>query len=495
MSRIGNFLSGKRIDATTPPPYLLHLRSSRGFILTTICIAVATDTFLYGMIVPVIPFALASRAGVTQSSLQKWTSILLGVYGAALFVCSPLAGFYADRSSSRRLPLLVGLLALAGATLMLCLARNISLLVIGRLLQGASASIVWTVGLALLVDTVGQNEIGESLGWTSISMSVSILGAPLLGGVVYQKAGYYAVYYMAFGLIALDILFRLLLVEKKIALQWLPEEVEISTSEQGFDPEKMAEEKAGKAQEQPPLSIPASKYAPVFTLLKSRRLLASLWACVVQMGQLTAFDGVVPLFVKDTFHWDSTGAGLIFLAVIIPTFASPLVGWASDKYGPRWLTVSGFVLAIPFWVLLRLVTHDSLGQKVLFCALLSLIGVALTLAMPSLMAEITYVVEEKEREVPGRFGKTGAYAQAYGFFVTAIAAGTLIGPVWAGYVRTDAGWGTMSWSLGLFGVSAAIPCLIWTGGLITEKNAKTGEERAAGRSIEHQRVNNRDNAA
>jgi len=163
MSRIGNFLSGKRIDATTPPPYLLHLRSSRGFILTTICIAVATDTFLYGMIVPVIPFALTSRAGVTQSSLQKWTSILLGVYGAALFMCSPLAGFYADRSSSRRLPLLVGLLALAGATLMLCLARNISLLVIGRLLQGASASIVWTVGLALLVDTVGQNEIGESL--------------------------------------------------------------------------------------------------------------------------------------------------------------------------------------------------------------------------------------------------------------------------------------------------------------------------------------------
>jgi MFS family permease len=132
------------------------------------------------------------------------------------------------------------------------------------------------------------------------------------------------------------------------------------------------------------------------------------------------------------------------------------------------LTVSGFTLAIPFWVLLRFVTHDSQGQKVLFCALLSLIGVALTLAMPPLMAEITYVVEAKERESPGRFGKTGAYAQAYGLFVTALAAGTLIGPVWAGYVRTAAGWGTMSWSLGLFGLSAAVPCLIWTGGLITE---------------------------
>jgi MFS family permease len=209
--------------------------------------AVATDTFLYGIIVPVILFALSSRVGVAQYSVQSWTSILLAVYGAALLVCSPFAGFYADRSSSRRLPLLGGLLALAGATLMLCLARSVSLLVLGRILQGASASIVWTVGFALLVDTVGQAEIGKTLGWTNISMSVSILSSPLLGGVVYQRAGYYSVYYMAFGLIALDILFRLLLIEKKIARQWLAEEAPKSdypsSPEQGNDPEEKKQER------------------------------------------------------------------------------------------------------------------------------------------------------------------------------------------------------------------------------------------------------------
>jgi len=42
----------------------------------------------------------------------------------------------------------------------------------------------------------------------------------------------------------------------------------------------------------------------------------------------------------------------------------------------------------------------------------------------------------------------------------------------------------MSWSLGLFSVAAAIPSLIWTGGLITKVNAKTGAERAAGRPTE-----------
>jgi MFS family permease len=76
-------------------------------------------------------------------------------------VLSPLAGWYADRSSSTRAPLLIGLVALGGATVMLCLARTVALLVVGRILQGFSAAIVLMVGQALLVDTVGQKEIAR----------------------------------------------------------------------------------------------------------------------------------------------------------------------------------------------------------------------------------------------------------------------------------------------------------------------------------------------
>jgi len=216
------------------------------------------------------------------------------------------------------------------------------------------------------------------------------------------------------------------------------------------------------------------------TLLKSRRLIVALWGCIVQGSCMTAFDSVVPLYVKETFGWDSQGAGLIFLALIIPGFIAPAVGWVADRYGPRWLCFAGFILAIPPWILLRLVTYNSLRQKVLLCALLALIGLALAVVFPPLMAEITYVVEAKEKASPGRYGSNGAYAQAYGLFVTAFAAGTLIGPLWAGYVRDAAGWGTMTWTLGLFCVAGAVPCLIWTGGLITETNAKTAAERAVG---------------
>jgi MFS family permease len=196
MDRLKAFLSGTRVDASSPPPYYLKVRSSKLFVLSTICIAVFTDIFLYGVIVPVIPFALSSRAGVAKASVQSWVSVLLAVYGAALLVSSPFAGWYADRSSSRRLPLLFGLLALGGATVLLCLARTVALLVAGRILQGFSAAIVWTVGQALLVDTVGQKEIGQTLGWVSLSMSFGVLVAPLIGGVVYNKVNAISYYYL-----------------------------------------------------------------------------------------------------------------------------------------------------------------------------------------------------------------------------------------------------------------------------------------------------------
>ncbi|KFY83342.1 hypothetical protein V500_10089, partial [Pseudogymnoascus sp. VKM F-4518 (FW-2643)] len=176
--------------------------------------------FLYGVIVPVIPFSLTSRAGVPAEDAQHWVSVLLAVYGAALLVSAPISGWYADRTSSRRLPLLFGLVALTGATVLLCLARSVALMVVGRLLQGCAAGVVWTVGMALMVDTVGQKDIGQLLGYVGISMSVGIIVAPLVGGVVYQRCGYYAVYYVCFGLLALDIAMRLALVEKKIAAQW-----------------------------------------------------------------------------------------------------------------------------------------------------------------------------------------------------------------------------------------------------------------------------------
>jgi MFS family permease len=209
-----------RSTSSGKPPVFLEFRSSTVFIVFVVCLAIFTDILFYGLIVPVIPFSLSEQVGVPEDDVQHWTAILLAVYNAALFVGSPIAGFYADHTSSRRLPLLLGLLALCASTLLLCLGKIMALLGLGRILQGLSAAIVWSVGLALLVDTVGK-DIGYAMGYVNIAMSVGLLISPVIGGAVYAAAGYYAVYYIAFAVVLCDIALRLVLVEKKVARQWL----------------------------------------------------------------------------------------------------------------------------------------------------------------------------------------------------------------------------------------------------------------------------------
>lgn len=438
---------------------------------------------------PVIPFALETRAHVHARDVQHWTAVLLAVYGASLLVGSAVCGWLADKSSSRRTALLGGLVVLLGATIMLCLGRSIGLLVAGRLIQGLSASVVWCVGLALLADTAGQKDAGRSMGFVSIAYTMGVLVAPLLGGVVYARAGYYAVFYMTFSVIAVDIVLRLTLIEKKIAARWdsvAGVELQSSTKKEDTQTKVTQESSSGgltrQESESPADSnnagpVTKNRFPPIIMLLKSRRVLAAFWATFVTSSLMTAFDATLPLYCNRIFGWNSLGGGLIFLALIIPSFSGPFIGRLCDKFGPRWPTAIGLAAALPFWVLLRLVDHDSLKQKVLLCALLMLIGTCVALVIPAVMAEFTYIVDAKEKQQPGIYGVNGAYAQAYGIFNVGWAAGALVGPVWAGYVEAAGGWGTMTWSLGAFSAVSAIPVALFTGGFITRKRHQSASNR------------------
>ncbi|KAF2401603.1 putative MFS amine transporter [Trichodelitschia bisporula] len=455
-------------------PWALKHRSSKWFILTTIVCAIFTDIFLYAVIVPVIPFALTSRADIEEHDIQKWVTVLVAVYGGALSAFSPIAGWLSDHSSSRRLPLVCGLLALLGGTLLLNLGSSIGVFIAARILQGLSAAVVWVAGLALLADTVSENEVGEMFGYVLIAMSVALLLGPLLGGIVFERAGYNEVYAMVYALIGLDVAMRLLVIEKKVAKRWEcveeGSEGDVETARDTADVETKPEgdltaRNTSHAASTPTPPATPVKHAPaVLTLLKSRRLLCALWGTMVTSVVMTQFDSTLPLHVQQTFGWNATGAGLIFIPFVLPSIIAPIVGWATDRYGPRWLATAGFALLTPLQVLLRFVTHNTLSQKALLCALLALMGLALNLALPPITVEITSSVTRKERATPGLFGTKGAYAQAYGLFNTAWAAGALVGPIWAGFVRDARGWGTMTWSLAVLPAVSVVPVAVWTGG-------------------------------
>ncbi|CAN8106509.1 unnamed protein product [Discula destructiva] len=499
-SRFSRFMSGERYSTYSRPPRFLAFRSSRAFIGSAVCIAIFTDILLYGIIVPVMPFALTTRVGIPPDQIQTWNALLLACYTIALFVGSPLVGIYADHSSSRRWPLLIGLFALAASTLLLCLGQTIALLVVGRILQGLSAAIVWSVGLALLADTFGE-KIGVAMGYSAISMSLGLLVSPAIGGAVFANAGYYAVYYIAFGCIVLDVILRLILIEKKIAKQWLSvvdedqpgpmDAVQVEDNLEKASSEKRAD---GPAQDgivatapQPPpppstTSLPArgliAKY-PKLRLLTSRRILAANWGIIIQAAVMFSWDTVLPLFVKQTFQWDSTAAGLIFFAIFIPGFVSPLVGFLSDRYGAKWPSLAGFIASIPLLVCMRFVTDNTIAHKVLLGALLALMGVTLTFSNTPLMAEITYAIEAEEAKSPGAFGTKGVYGLGYGLFCTSFALGGSVGSLMSGYVMAARGWGTLTWALAVWMAGGAVVVGLFAGGAPVvkkkEKQENTGD--------------------
>ncbi len=270
---------------------------------------------------------------IETRDVQRWVSILLAVYSVGLLAGSPVLGWLIDKSTTRRMPLLVGLLVLGGATVMLCIGTSIPVLVVGRLLQGLSAAVVWTAGLSLLVDTVGPAEIGQTMGMISIAYSAAIVAGPLLGGVVYARSGYYAVFYMAFGLIGLDIVLRLTFIEKKVAKRWLPPDEIPMTDTLGIPREPRTSNEEDPRDTSGLESTPSQarvrfwrRLPPVITLLGSRRLLTAFWGCLVIASLMTAFDSTLTLYVKRIFDWNSLGAGLLFLALLVPSLIGPLIG-------------------------------------------------------------------------------------------------------------------------------------------------------------------------
>ena len=51
-------------------------------------------------------------------------------------------------------------------------------------------------------------------------LNLGLLMGPFLAGIIYDRAGYYAVFGTILGIIAFDFLLRLAMIEKQYAMQW-----------------------------------------------------------------------------------------------------------------------------------------------------------------------------------------------------------------------------------------------------------------------------------
>ncbi|KAL8812286.1 MAG: hypothetical protein Q9200_001137 [Gallowayella weberi] len=383
--------------SSSRPPILLHFRSSKWFVGATSFLTTFTDGVLYSVIVPLLPFTLVERSKIHPDQVQTWITILFVVFGFSMVLGAPVAGWVTQHSSLRQIPLIIGLLSALASTLLFMLAKALYLLVIARCLQGISAGVVYTTVLALLVDSVERAEVGSWVGIALSGVNLGVLAAPALAGVIYEKAGYHAVFAICLAIIALDITAALLLIDKRRARKWLPDgpklgddskhgDSDATTTQDGArrngtDPSQEADEESPLLEHRSSMTEESPKkwFPTTRVLLSSPQILAALYSTLIHSTLHTAFDAVLPRFVQRTFHWSSSGAGLTFLTLTIPSLMTPLFGFLSDRYGRRIVALGGFAVTVPSLALLGLVHSADLSNKVLLCVFLVLVGMALSL--------------------------------------------------------------------------------------------------------------------
>lgn len=313
-------------------------------------------------------------------------------------------------------------------------------------------------------------------------ISVGELAAPVLGGVLYRKTGYAGVFGLGAGMLAIDFIMRLLVIEKKVAARYDTSAQSDATNprqhdtrnQNNEDHEPGEEEALLPKMEEADYKIPDGqnrlvRTLPILYCLTDPRLLVALLLSFVQAALLATFDATIPTEADGLFDFDSLKAGLLFIALDIPyLLLGPVAGWAVDKYGTKPAAVLGFGYLAPALVLLRLpsdhLIHNRKNNIMLYCALLSLNGVGMAVIGSPSIVEASGVVQKYDKANPKLFGDNGPYAQLYGFTSLIFSLGLTVGPVLSGTLRDSIGYGNMNAVVAAISAATAGLSFLYIGG-------------------------------
>lgn len=459
------------------PPSGLKWRSNTFFIISTVTVGLFTDLFLYCILVPVLPFMLEDRAGVPESETQSYVSIMLAAYAGASFFFSPVAGVLADKVSTRQAPFLLGLAALLGATTLLFLGRSVGVLIIARVLQGMSSAVVWSIGMAMAVETVGGENFGKTVGTMFAFISAGVFWAPFFGGTLYEKAGYTGVIGVSFAVIALDFIMRVFVIEKKVAKRYglddsKPDETTTNSSNQsgdGTDSERQP--LLGQTEDdEEDFKLPAekpwvAKIMPILPLLSNLRLITALILTLVSALSIGSFDATVPIVSRELFGFDSLQAGLLFLPLgVMDLIVGPVTGWSVDRFGTKPASVISFAAMVPIFVALRFPHAGGTDQIALYVVLLALTGCAISGQGSPAIVEAGTIVGKYHEKNKEYFGENGPYAQLYALNSMVYNLGLVVGPELAGELKTAIGYGNMNAVLAVVSGITAVLGWVYIGG-------------------------------
>jgi MFS transporter, DHA1 family, solute carrier family 18 (vesicular amine transporter), member 1/2 len=374
-------LSGVRHRVT------MSLRSSRALAVALVTASVFTDILAYSIAVPVLPH-LSRQFGASPTLI----GLLFGSFGVTLLMVSVPMGAISDRIG-RRLPLVGGLVALAGSSLMFAFAPRMSWLFAARLAQGAADAVTWVVGFALVADLYTAEERGAVMGLVMSGSTFGFMIGPTLGGWLYETGGIRMPYLVVAAL-------------------------SIVTA-------------AGLACVRVPTRTSAHDAVSLATIVRVPAVTVCAIAVVAGGGTIAMLEPVLSLFLASEIGLGPARIGLVFGGgAVVAAILHPVFGRIADRSGGRRLTLWG--LAAVGAVLPLLARVWSFESAVGFYAIAAVTFA--TMITPSL----TYMAEATASAGSPSFGV------AYGLYNVAWAIGLLIGPALGGFLFERLGFTELS---------------------------------------------------
>jgi DHA1 family tetracycline resistance protein-like MFS transporter len=146
-----------------------------------IFITLVLDILGMGIVIPIMPQLITTFVG-DISSASWWYGIIIAIYATMQFLCAPALGRLSDRYGRR--PIL--LIALAGATidyLILAMAPNLAILLIGRVIAGITGASI-SVGVAYIADVTGPEQRTQNFGIVGAAFGIGLVLGPVVGGLL-----------------------------------------------------------------------------------------------------------------------------------------------------------------------------------------------------------------------------------------------------------------------------------------------------------------------
>jgi len=366
-------------------------------LVVTVAILASFVAFLDGAVVNVALPVIQTELGGGLAAQQWVVDGYLLTLGAFILVAGSLSDLF-GRSRILR----YGLIGFGASSLLCAIAPNMTILVLGRLLQGVAGALLVPSSLALINDEIPKEKFGKAIGQWTAWTGISYLIGPLLGGFFVDQLSWRYIFAINIVPILMTLwLMRKLQADRHNAAHTHVDFKGVTACVVGLGGLVFAFIEQARLGWSSPLLLGCLVIGLVslgyfmwheqrtahpmlsFTLFRNHNFSVGNLATLAVYGGLGIITFILVLFLQQTAGYSATLSGLSLVPITLIMFScSAYFGSLAQRFGPRlFMGLGPVTISIGLvWLAIAASTHPHYLTDILPGVLLFGIGLAATVA-------------------------------------------------------------------------------------------------------------------